>query len=397
MSILILIAAVSVAYAERSAVAHVVAYIRSESAYDPITIGFVLSAFGWGYVLALPFSGFIIGRLGHRRTLIIVALGWGATAIGFSLSRSAYELAVARFLLGLLEAPLFPLFVSWIAANVPRHAASSRISLVEAASYVGMALSGPLTVWIADQYGWRIAYAGMAPLALVVASLAPHLHEPEQLESNARPPKNRKVPLFHFPSELRVASFIACAFGFLFYNFAKSFSSTWLPAILVQSYNFTSAEAGALTFVQSMLAPIASISIGVLSGVLISRGASTPLARLGPMAVGFGLGSTIALVPFLGSLLEPILVISFVGLISTSALIWSVPADFASQQSNVAFLSGYLNAIANLGTIASPIAIGYLLKLSDGHIYALILLGCASIAAFLSFCIGYLRWRSLQP
>lgn len=67
MPLVILMAAVGIAYIERTSIAHVIPYIRKDFAYDTVALGYVLSAFGWGYVIALPVSGFIITRFGHRR------------------------------------------------------------------------------------------------------------------------------------------------------------------------------------------------------------------------------------------------------------------------------------------------------------------------------------------
>jgi hypothetical protein len=59
----------------------------------------------------------------------------------------------------------------------------------------------------------------------------------------------------------------------------------------------------------------------------------------------------------------------------------------------VAHVSGYLNAIANLGTILSPVAVGYVLIQPGGHAHALILLGAASGLAIISFLVGYLALK----
>ena len=151
--------------------------MRKDLAYDTAALGYVLSAFGWGYVIALPLSGFIITRLGHRRVLGVVAVAWVVAAVGFACATNLLELVAARFALGLAEAPLFPLFVSWIAITSGRNAASAKIGVVEGASYLGMAFSGPLTVFAANNMGWRAAYAVVGLLALVVAAAALFLRD----------------------------------------------------------------------------------------------------------------------------------------------------------------------------------------------------------------------------
>jgi Major Facilitator Superfamily len=69
-------AAVGIAYIERTSIAHVIPYMRKDLAFDTASLGYVLSAFGWGYVVALPLSGFIVTRVGHRRVLAVSALIW---------------------------------------------------------------------------------------------------------------------------------------------------------------------------------------------------------------------------------------------------------------------------------------------------------------------------------
>ena len=188
MPIVIFMAAVAIAYIERTSIAHLIPYIRKDLAYDTAALGYVLSAFGWGYVVALPVSGFIITRFGHRRVLAAGAIAWVVAAAGFACATNLYELVVARFALGVAEAPLFPLFVSWIAITSGRNSTSAKIGVVEGISYLGMAFSGPLTVFAANNMGWRAAYAGVGLLALVVAAAAlflPNKSEPHASKSHS--------------------------------------------------------------------------------------------------------------------------------------------------------------------------------------------------------------------
>lgn len=396
MSILVLVVAVGIAYIERSSIAHIVPYLRREGLYESAEIGYILSAFGWGYVLGLPFSGYIITRLGHRRTLLILALAWTVSTAWFASATNLTSLAMARFALGLAEAPLFPLFVSWVSATSSRSESSARIGVIEGASYLGLALSGPLTVWLADAFNWRIAYGSVGALGLLVAAISPFLSNPNLVLTDGDRTFDGRPSESETPHRISFVVFISCSTGFLLYNFAKSFHSTWLPSILVESFGFTSSQAAWLTFAQSLAAPVMSILVGFVSASLLARGLGLSAARLMPMTVGFGAGAVITVAPYLSNGLEAIFILSFVGIISTSALIWSVPGDLSSRTSTVAHVSGYLNAIANLGTIASPIAVGYVIASPAGHKSALALLGAASLLALLSFYIGYFVLSSLR-
>ena len=270
-----------------------------------------------------------------------------------------------------------------------RNATSAKIGIVEGTSYVGMAFSGPLTVFAANNMGWRAAYAGVGLLALIVAAAALFLRDKSQpalpitnsaVESDATDKRPFRLPL---------VAFAASALGFLLYNFCKAFHSTWLPTILVESYDYTSASAASVTFIQSILAPAASVSSGLISALLLAQGFKLAAARLLPMTFGFGAGSLLAAISLMPGSVAALVISAFVGIISTSALIWSVPGDISSRPAIVAHVSGYLNAIANLGTIVSPVAVGYVLVQPGGHTNALILLGLASVLAIISFSVGY--------
>ncbi|KAI5451875.1 hypothetical protein NCC49_001177 [Naganishia albida] len=58
----------------------------------------------------LPFSSYLIVRVPSRPLMAILVLGWGAACIGMGFSKSYATLCATRFLLGLFEAAVLPLF-----------------------------------------------------------------------------------------------------------------------------------------------------------------------------------------------------------------------------------------------------------------------------------------------
>ena len=161
-----------------------------------------------------------------------------------------------------------------------RNATSAKIGIVEGTSYVGMAFSGPLTVFAANNMGWRAAYAGVGLLALIVAAAALFLRDKSQLALPKTHSAIESDVTDKRPFRLPLISFAASAIGFLLYNFCKAFHSTWLPTILVESYGYTSASAASITFIQSILAPVASVFSGLISAVLLTQGFNLAAARL---------------------------------------------------------------------------------------------------------------------
>ena len=262
VSAAVLMLAVAVAYIERTTISHALPFIIDEAHLTKSESGLILSGFGFGYVLSLPFSGWIIQKLGHAATLRWLSIGWLVSAIGFSFADNYASMFLARLVLGVFEGPLFPLFVSWLSLSTKSESRPVAIGFIESCSYVGMAFAGPITVGIAQSSNWRMAYACVGAMALVVSLASFRLQEPRKFEGQPEdplaPPKakrNRQV----------LVSSALIAMGFLLYNTAKSFYSTWFPTILVKGFGQTSADAAMVTLIQSLAAPLASLAVAAAS------------------------------------------------------------------------------------------------------------------------------------
>ena len=229
--------AVAVAYIERTAISHAMPFILDETNISKAEAGWIHSSFSIGYVVSLPLSGRIIRGLGHARTLRWLSLGWLIAAVGLSFASDYRWMVVVRFTLGLFEGPLFPLFVSWISLTNRSESRPMTIGAVEACSYLGMAVAGPITVSIGQAEGWRVAYAvvgGMALLAWLASFLLVEPSHPrDQIQASDTSSRGKQ-------SVFVVRSVAFVAIGFLLYNTAKSFYSTWYPTVLVQGFGLTS-------------------------------------------------------------------------------------------------------------------------------------------------------------
>jgi predicted MFS family arabinose efflux permease len=246
-----------------------------------------------------------------------------------------------------------------------------------------MALAGPLTVFVAENTNWRASYAllgGLAALAWIASFL---LAEPLP-SSGQEGAKNLSRHREDTSSVLRSVGLVAA--GFLLYNMAKSFYSTWFPTILVKEYGFTSMEAAQVTFYQSLAAPAASLLLAAASVFLLKRRYSILFSRCLPLTFGFAVGGAIVTAYWLPNSIATISLLAFVGLISTSALIWnSVPDNI--DPVDVGTTAGWVNAISNIGSVLGPLVVGYLLQSSRDHVLAFVSIACLLAAP--SFLLAY--------
>ena len=379
--LLILMVAVTAAYLDRSAIAHITPIVLKAGLFSRGELAWVLSAFGWGYVVGLPFSGLLLARLGHGRVLGIIGVGWAASGLAFSFCNTWIGLAACRFGLGLFEAPLFPLFVSWVALESKGDRSPQKISLVEGCSYVGMACAGPVTIALAQAVGWRGAYAAVSLAGVLVSLLSRWL---PAVGEGAPPVRARAAKGAEVSPTL-----IAVALGFLLYNMAKAFYSTWFPTVLTQHFGYSSWSSAIVTTLQAIAGPLASVAATTVSIALLRRGRSLASARLSPLVTGFLVAACLPLALWRPDVVGPVSVLAFTGLISTSALIWNAVPDL-TEAHKVGLTAGWVNAIANLGTSFSPLLIGRLME--EGATPVLLAVGLTCVATIPAFFLAY-RWR----
>src|SRR5215471_6003563 len=153
-------------------------YIQDEFAFSTRTMGWLLSAFVWGYALFQIPGGWLGDKYGPRRVLTIAVIWWSAftagTAIAPHLARPGWfaipaSFAAARFMVGVGEASTFP-NANKIVAHWTGHA---HRALGNSVPFVGIGVGGsatPLLVaWMMRRWGWRTAFYVCGMLGLLIA------------------------------------------------------------------------------------------------------------------------------------------------------------------------------------------------------------------------------------
>ena len=84
-------------------------------------LGFISSAFFYGYGISLMLWGFVVDRIGPRKSALIGVIGWALTSAWCAWAGTLTEMYWARFALGLAEGGLWPIcnkYVGrWFARN----------------------------------------------------------------------------------------------------------------------------------------------------------------------------------------------------------------------------------------------------------------------------------------
>lgn len=153
-------------------------YIQDEFALTTVAMGWILSAFVWGYAAAQIAGGWLGDRYGPRTVMTLAILWWSAftaaTAVAPRLPLATWlgvpaSFIVVRFLIGTGEAATFPnankVVAYWMG---PAHRALG-ISF----PFIGIGLGGSLTplliAWLMQRWGWRVVFYACGILGVAVA------------------------------------------------------------------------------------------------------------------------------------------------------------------------------------------------------------------------------------
>ncbi|GBG61257.1 hypothetical protein CBR_g19789 [Chara braunii] len=132
--------ATNVCYIERVGFPIVYTPIAKDSDVDPVTKGWVLSAFYYGYASSQIPGGWAAAYLGGRHILLLSFLLWSVAAVIMPVSSvSVASMVTARLLIGLSQGFIFPAIHTILAHWIPPHERSRAVSLTMSGMYLGAA------------------------------------------------------------------------------------------------------------------------------------------------------------------------------------------------------------------------------------------------------------------
>lgn len=166
----------AVVYIDRSNISIAGTYLAQDYHISKIQLGWVFSAFLLGYAAFQIPAGWLVGKLGPRRTLTFGLIWWSALSVATALvpsdmTGSLWALIVVRFILGLGEAVAYPSANQFIAAWFPSHERGTANGWVFGGVGLGSGTAPPLVAFIIYNYGWHSVFYVSAVLGLVIAAV----------------------------------------------------------------------------------------------------------------------------------------------------------------------------------------------------------------------------------
>lgn len=176
----ILVFASFVSYLLRSNISLAAPVMIADLGLTEIQWGWILAAFTTGYAI-FQFPGGLLGdRFGPRWVLTIIAVLWGIMTIVTSLVPGQetastgliiVSLILVRFLVGVVQAPVFPVMNVSIMRWFPVGGWGFPTGLTSTGLTLGVAASAPVLAWMITHYGWRLSFIILSPFGFLLAAL----------------------------------------------------------------------------------------------------------------------------------------------------------------------------------------------------------------------------------
>lgn len=379
---------------------------------DMINLGYLMSTFGWAYVLGQLPGGWLLDRFGARKVYICSLFSWSLCTLllgfaGLFGSAAVVSVFILVFLLSLCESPAFPANARIVASWFPTKERGTATAIFTTAQYFALVIFLPIIGWLTHQFGWESVYWLMGAGGIVVAFLMPfilyspkeHPHisseEFEYIKSGGalvddytenKTGKTKKESSFgHIKQLLSNRLMLGVLIGQFCIVTLVWFFTTWFPIYLAQGRGLSLTSVGLIASIPSICGCLGGILGGVFSDYLLRKKYSLTFARKSPIIIGMCLAMTIMGCVFVDSLTMVVFFLSlaFFGK-GIGALGWAVVGDIAPREI-VGLCGGLSNMAGNIAGIVTPIVIGYIVKSTGSFNGALIYVGCAAFMAIFSY------------
>jgi ACS family glucarate transporter-like MFS transporter len=344
--------------------------------------------------------------------------GFTGFFVGFS---AVVVLFILRFLLGIAEAPAFPANSRITVAWFPTRETGTAAAIFNSAQYFATVLFAPLLGYIVHTYGWEYSFIFMGITGFVFLIFwLKFVHAPKksryinqaeldyitkggalvEMDHVVKGNKNNNdAPTWRFLNQLlKNRMFIGVYIAQYCINAITFFFITWFPVYLVQARGMTILKAGIVAVLPAIFGFAGGNLGGIFSDHLLKKGASLSVARKVPIVIGMLVSMSMIFCNYTGVewMVVAIMALSYFGK-GVGALGWAVNADTAPKE--ITGLSGALfNTFGNLSSIITPIAIGYIIKITGSFNWALVFVSIHAFFAIVSyvFIVGKIRRFELK-
>jgi len=373
-----------IAWGDRVNMSIAAPHIMEEFSWGADVMGLVFSAFGWGYLLAQLWTGWLSDRWGGIKTLTAAMTGWSLATLLTVLPRSAGLMGLVRGLLGVCESAYGPAQAAVITHSFPPDHVPRALTVCISATALGPVVAVPLASTIVATSGWRMVFLVFGAFGLIWAGvlflLARWVRGP-LTPGVASSGRSKEIPLLDV---LRRRPVWGLGLAYLPNTFTYYFVANWMPTYLITARGFTLLESGFYTALPFLCTFLLEGSTGWISNGLMDRGWSRTWAR--KIILYVGSTGVVGCLLLAGSTSSPALAVvgisAAMGLVGGNiAALWIIATDMTAHR--VGTVTGFMSLIGSLGAILAPALAGFIVEATGRWEYALYMTGLVNVMTFL--------------
>jgi MFS family permease len=356
------------AYVDRINVAMILPYIDKSFGLTAADSGFAAGVFFVGYMILQIPGGLLASRWSARKTVAILMVLWGLTAVATGFVQDRMQLYVARFVLGIFEGGVWPAVLVLLATWFPQKERARANALWMTCLPISAVFMAPITGWLLTFLSWRAVFIieGVPPLIWVAVwwfFIADHpgdaswvsREERDYIETNLAAENEAKPASAGYWAAMTDRTVLWLVVAYFFWMSGFYGYTMWVPSV-VKSFTGGGESAGIVGWISAI--PFAFAAIGM---VLNSTWSDRLLKRQAFVAVPAVIGA-IGLIAgqFVHSpgLQLLFLIVAAIGVYGPYGPFWAVPTMILRAEVAGAAM-GLINAIGNLGGFLGPYVVGY--------------------------------------
>jgi len=299
--------------------------LAQDFAVGAAEISALITASTLAIALTAPFTGALADVLGRRRVVTAAMIALTVPTVLIALAPDVPALIALRFVQGLLIPPIFVVIVAYIGEEWPRAEVPGIVGLYVAGSSLGGVSGRLVTGILADLFGWRGAFAGVAAITLAAAAGVVLMLPREQKFSPSQGiTASLRQMLRHLRNGQLLATY-AVGFGVLF-NFIATFTYVSFH-LAAPPYGFSPSLLGAI-----FITYLAGTLVTPLAGRAVNR-----FGRRGFVLATIGVwmsGVLLLLLPQLPAIITGLTICATCGMLCQAISTGAVPAIASDGRSS---------------------------------------------------------------
>ncbi len=359
----------------------------SDSSYGDLT-----SAFSIAYLLATPFAGRMLDKIGVRHGLLGAVIVWSMVSAAHALVPGFGTLFALRLALGVAESPSFPAGTQIVYRALPAAERSRGIGVLFTGSSLGAMATPFIATALYNWLGWRGAFAGSALIGLVWIPLwfatAYARGARAALDTPMRDGGLRIAPLtmLRHPAVLRAAAVVVASAPMI------GFLLLWSSKMLVDSMHVRQEDVMRYLWVPPVLFDIGAVAFGDLATRQRRKQRASddtpPRLLLGAALL---LAAAIGAIPLVHGP-WPTVIVAGVAMAGGGGLFALLTADMLARvpPSAVSLCGGLTAAAQSVAYIIAGLIIGRVVDAT--HSYSYVLVGLA--VWLFPGCLLWLIWKA---